>query len=354
MESTPRPAECLVGLDLEGGWHVHSIRHKHPKGTGGNFSVGYLVVHNDGREAYLKALDFTIAYEQPDYTRALQDLTTAYNFERDLLQKCKNKKLKRIVVPLDSGTVKAPGVLGPLANVSYIIFELATRDIRSEVAEWQEFDVAWALRSLHHSALGLQELHNAHIAHQDLKPSNVLVFPIVGSKLTDIGRASYMGTPSRNDTAPIAGDIGYAAPEQFYGWHLSNDFSTRFLVDNYHLGSLIFFFFLDCSATHIISLKLSKKHLKEFTNTDFINDLPYIHQAFHEALDELIASVKVKTKNGELSEEIVMIAQQLCQPDPRLRGDPHVLAEKYVRQYDLQPYISRFDRLARTAELKIL
>jgi serine/threonine protein kinase len=352
MEDAPRPSECLVGLDLEGGWHIDSIRHRHPKGTGGNFSVGYLIVNNDGREAYLKALDFTLAFEQPDPPRALQDLTTAYNFERDLLEKCKNERLRRIVVPLDSGTVKAPGVLGPLANVSYIMFELATGDIRSEVAEWQQFDVAWALRSLHHSAVGLQELHNTHIAHQDLKPSNVLVFPIVGSKLSDIGRASYMSTPSQNDVMPIAGEFGYAAPEQFYGLHLSTGFSSRFLVDNYHLGSLIFFFFLDCSATQAIRLKLSKKHLKNFTDTDFINDLPYIQQAFYEALDELSASVKIKTE--ELSEEIVMIAQQLCQPDPKLRGDPKVLAEKYIPPHDLQPYISCFNKLARKAELSII
>lgn len=352
MENGPRAVDCLKDLKLKEGWRVKSIIHKHPQGTGGNFSVGYLVVNKDGRKAYLKAIDYSAAFENPDPPRALQALTTAFNFERDLLAKCKDRRLRRIVIALDSGTVKVPGILGLSANVSYIIFELATGDIRSQVAQWQEFDVAWALRSLHHSAVGLQELHNAHIAHQDVKPSNVLVFPIVGSKLSDIGRASYMGTASRNDNLQIAGDIGYAAPEQQYGWQPFTDFSSRFLVDNYHLGSLIFFFFLACSATHAISLKLSKKHLKQFTHTDFIKDLPYIQQAFQEALDELSSSTNVKT--GRLSQEIVMIAQQLCEPDPMRRGDPKVLALKHVPQYDLQPYISRFDRLARTAELKIL
>jgi len=352
MENELRPAERLVGLDLEGGWHVDSIRHRHPKSTGGNFSVGYLVVNSDGRKAYLKALDFSAAFEQPDLARALQDLTTAYNFERDLLENCKNRKLRRIVVPLDSGAVIVPGIIGDLRNVLYLILELATGDIRSEVAEWQKFDVAWALRSLHHSAVGLQELHYSHIAHQDLKPSNVLVFPMVGSKLSDIGRASYMGIPSRNDVMQIAGEIGYAAPEQFYSLHLSTDFTSRFIVDNYHLGSLIFFFFRGCSVTSAITLNLSKKHLKNFTNTDFINDLPYIQQAFYEALDELSASVKVITE--EFSEEIVMIAKQLCEPDPKLRGDPNILAAKHIPRYDLQPYISHFDRLARTAEIRMI
>ena len=352
MENELRPAERLVGLDLKGRWHVDSIMQRHPKSTGGNFSVGYLVINSDGRQAYLKALDFTAAFQHPDLARALQDLTTAYNFERDLLEKCKNRKLRRVVVPLDSGSVIVPGVIGELRNVLYLILELATGDIRNEVAKWQKFDVAWALRSLHQSALGLQELHYSHIAHQDLKPSNVLVFPMVGSKLSDMGQASYMGTPSRNDLIPIAGEISYAAPEQFHGLHISSDFTSRFIVDNYHLGSLMFFFFLGCSVTSAISLNLSKKHHKEFTNVDFANDLPYIQQAFYEALDELRSSVKVITE--EFSEDIVTIAKQLCEPDPKLRGAPSVLAAEHIPQYDLQPFISHFNRLAKTAEIRMI
>ncbi len=276
MDNAPRPAECLVGLDLEGGWHVDSKLDPPLASTGGNFSVGYRVVNSDGRAAYLKALDFSAAFDQPDIAGAVRDFTTAYTFERDLLMACKNKRLRRIVMPLDSGSVKIPGITGVLSNVLYLILELATGDIRKEKAEWQKFDIAWALRSLHHSAIGLQELHYSGIAHQDLKPSNVLVFPLVGSKLSDIGRASYMSTPSQNDGKPIAGDIGYAAPEQVYRFYPSADFSSRFIIDNYHLGSLIFFFFLDCSVTHAVRLRLSKQHLKNFTETDFVNDLPYI------------------------------------------------------------------------------
>jgi serine/threonine protein kinase len=347
-----RPAECLLELELSGGWNVKSFAQRPSTSTGGKFSVGYVVENMDGRKAYLKALDFSSAFQQPDFTRALENLTTAYNFECDLLELCKDKKLRRVVIPLAKGTVRVPGNFGDLGNVAYLIFELATGDIRNEVTKWQKFDLAWALRSLHQSAVGLQELHLAGIAHQDLKPSNVLVFPVEGSKISDLGCASHKQIPSLRDKLSIPGDIGYATWEQKYDWRHSTDFSSRYLADLYHLGSLIIFFFLSCSATGAIQLKISRKYAKEFKNSDFLQDLPYIQHAFAEVIDELHASVE--SLAGDMTDEIIMIAQQLCEPDPRRRGDPGAFAALYRPNYDLQPYISRFDRLARTAEIRMI
>ena len=123
-----RPAECLVGLDLPDGWHVDSIIYRPPTSTGGKFSVGYHVTNADGKNAYLKALDFSSAFNEPDPPRALQPMVSAYNFERDLLAKCRERKLRRVVIPLSDGTVQAPGNFGQLGKVSYIIFELAAGD----------------------------------------------------------------------------------------------------------------------------------------------------------------------------------------------------------------------------------
>lgn len=347
-----RPAECLVGLDLQGGWHVTSIVYRPPTATGGKFSVGYSVVNKQGQKAYLKALDFSAAFQSPDPARELESLTKAYNFERDLLAKCKENKFDRVVVPIVDGWVKVPGNFGDLGNVAYLIFALAEGDIRSEVERWKKFDVAWVLRSLHHSAVGLKQLHSAGIAHQDLKPSNVLVFHKEGSKLSDLGRASHISTPAVTDKFAIPGDVGYAPPEQWYVWRNPPDFSARYMADLYHLGSLIFFFFMNCSARAAISFKISQKHAKNFTPSDFIQDLPYIQSAFVESIDELRKYVKESA--GDLAEEIVMVAQQLCEPDPRRRGDRKVLRTAYVPHYDLQPCISRFDRLAKLAERRMI
>ena len=83
-----------------------------------------------------------------------------------------------------------------------------------------------------------------------------------------------------------------------------------------------------------------------------ISDLPYIQQAFAESINVLRTAVEGFA--GDLTDEIIMITEQLCEPDPRLRGDPKARAELFRPQSDLQPYISRFDRLARRAERKMI
>ena len=118
------------------------------------------------------------------------------------------------------------------------------------------------------------------------------------------------------------------------------------------MGSLIFFFFLRCSATQALRLKISQQHNANFTNSHFIQDLPYIQNAFVETIVDLRESIYRQSE--ELTDEITMIAQQLCEPDPRRRGDPGVLSAAHIAPYDIQPYISKFDRLARTAERKIM
>lgn len=351
-----KPAEALEGLDLDGGWHVKERIKKQAKGTGGYSSISYLAINREGKEAFLKALDFSSAVQSDDISRSLLELTSAYEHERSLLHQCKDKKLRHVVVPLADGTAKLSDIFGELSRVPYLIFPKATGDIRSEVERWREFekrfDLAWALRSLHHSSIGLQELHGMNIAHQDVKPSNVLVFPDKLSKLTDLGSASQVGKPSKSDREMIPGDISYAAPEQWYSWSPSGDFENRYLVDLYRLGSLVFYFFADCSATDAVQLKISIKYGREFVRSDFSGDLPYIEHAFEESLSDL--RILVGEIAGDLTEEIVLIAQQLCDPDPRRRGDPSARAAKYRRQYDVQAYVSRFNMLARKAEYRMI
>ena len=201
-----------------------------------------------------------------------------------------------------------PGDFRELGNVMYLIFELAVGDVRNEIENWRNFDVAWVLRSLHQSSVGISQLHSINIAHQDIRPSNLLVFPIEGTKVSDLERASHLHTASDVDRLQIPGENGYAPPEYIYNWNWTTDFLKRYMADVYLLGSLIFFYFLGVSTTQAITTKLAMKFAGDFVTSNFEHDLPYVQQAFSEVLNDLNESVE--NVAGILSNEIVLIAKQ--------------------------------------------
>jgi len=216
MADSPSPAQQLSGRTLPGGWTVGQILERPPGGTGGHFSRSYLVKSSDGKVAFLKALDFTEALKKsPDPARTMQLVTTAFNYERDLLAACKQRRLSRVVTVLADGMVRVSDSLDGI--VQYLIFEQANGDARTLMDSGQQFDTTLKLSSLPHVATGLRQLHGLEIAHQDVKPSNVLVFPD-GSKVGDLGCASRKGNANPRDDFPVVGDTAYAPPELLYNF----------------------------------------------------------------------------------------------------------------------------------------
>ena len=69
-------AEQLLGIVLPEGWTVVERHRQTSTATGGNFSVGYIVMDEEGRRGFLKAIDFArilkSAGDQLDAPRALQ------------------------------------------------------------------------------------------------------------------------------------------------------------------------------------------------------------------------------------------------------------------------------------------
>ena len=122
-----KAAEALEGLDLDGGWHVDKRVDKTSKGTGGYSSISYYASNKEGVKAFLKALDFSSAFQDGDPTRKLHELTSAYEHERNLLHQCKDKKLRHVVVPLADGTAKVSDIFKPLDRVPYLIFSNGER-----------------------------------------------------------------------------------------------------------------------------------------------------------------------------------------------------------------------------------
>lgn len=343
-------AELLEGRELDGGWTVTERIERPTNATGGNFCVGYKVENEDGRRGFLKALDYGRAFSGGANTvDILKALTDGYVFERDLLKHCGASRMSRVVVSLADGETQVEGCQIP--NVSYIIFELAECDIRAELDSQTSGQVEAKLRSLHHVATGLMQLHSKMIAHQDLKPSNVLVFTEGGandrvSKVGDLGRATDASRPAPHDEYPIAGDQSYAPPEQLYGATPTEFYARRFACDLYHLGSLAAFMFAGASINSLLAMELHPMHFPRNWAGTYIDVLPYVRDAFGRALARIEESLP-----SSVSDELIQVISYLCDPDPDKRGHPSVrrISEN---PYALNRTVTTFDLLARRAAVQ--
>ncbi|HYO75124.1 MAG TPA: hypothetical protein VE010_01575 [Thermoanaerobaculia bacterium] len=313
-----------------------------PTDTGGNFSVSYAVERTDGRRAFLKALDYSAALRRRDAARVLQLMTESYNFERDLLDDCERRGMSRIVRVYGSGTLLEAD-FGHA--VDYLIFEPADGDVRRALDAMEEFDAAWALSACHHAAVAVQQLHTAHVAHQDIKPSNLLTFGRTAAKLGDLGRSSKRGVAAPHDDYPVRGDPAYAPPELLYG-QVDPEWRVRCQsCDLYLLGSLMLFLFTRTQATAEILRRLPPalrpaRYGGMFDGT-YDEVLPFVSNAFDEVADAFGSHLE-----GQRAAELVDHFRCLCHPDPDRR---RASSRRGQPSYDLRRLISRLDVLRHDA-----
>lgn len=335
------PAHQLEGEALDDRWTVGAKIPQGPSATGAHLSVSYHAHHVDGRVAFLKALDYSAVLRSRHVARLLHEMTQGYEFESRILSECRDKGMSRVVRIITNGTLVRPEYAHA---VNYIIFEPADGDIRHALDRMPSLDVAWALNACHHAAVGLSQLHAALMAHQDIKPSNLLVFDGgKEAKLADLGRSSQVGQVAPHDASRIRGDRTYAPPELLYG-EIDPDWSVRCQAcDVYLLGSLILFMFTRTQTTAEIVRRLPTPMRPRIWRGTYREVLPYVRDAFDEVAEEFAAQV-VGTGAAELSERF----RELCDPDPRLRGDPKERA-RGRNPYNLRRTISRLDVLRREA-----
>lgn len=336
-------ARMLTGKELADGWKVVQLAPRSSSSTGGTFSTGYIVESRDGRRAFLKAMDFAGAISARDPASALLLLTKAFIFERDLMKICGENNLDRIVQVLADGRFDVAEAPEPKV-VQYLIFELADGDIRSQAAISKRYDIAWTLRALHNISIGVFQLHGHQIAHQDIKPSNVLVFDDDTSKLADLGRAAMVGRDSPHESLSVVGDPTYAPPEQLYGYLHPDWVVRRFGCDAYLMGSMVFFFFTGVMFTPHLIGNLQEVHRPKKWNGTFHGALPYLRDAFGYSVDHFNIEI-----DESLKDDLTPVICQLCEPDPGLRGHPRTRAQ-VGNPYSLERYIALFDRLAKRAE----
>ncbi|WP_168676578.1 protein kinase domain-containing protein [Cellulomonas septica] len=339
-------ADALIGETLGGQWTIES--RLPPASTGGNFSVGFLGSTVDGRRVFIKVLNFDAAFRSADPTGTLQWLTEAYNFERDLVERCGSGRLSRVVMAYGHGTEQSAA--SPLPT-SYIVFEPADFDVRRALDLDRDIDMSAKLRMAHHAASGLQQLHGLGIAHQDVKPSNLLVFSEPSStrkhsKLSDLGRASDRETVAWHDSFTIAGDRSYAPPEQLYGEVYSSFAERRIACDIYQLGNLVAFIMTGVTINARLKMHLHPSYSPENWGGTYGDVLPYVTASHVAAVEDVETEIA-----HPLAREIASIIRCTTDPDVGRRGHP---ASRAAREpFALNRLVTELDLLAHRAELLV-
>ncbi|SDP90866.1 Protein kinase domain-containing protein [Rhodoferax sp. OV413] len=354
-------ASKLVNERLDGGWTVvEQLTRPGELGaedlTGSWFSFGY-VAEKGGKKAFLKVVDVERALADDGKTslmNRLKNLTDVHTFECDILDVCTKARLDKVVQILGKGEIPAAANAPMGIPIPYILFEHAEGgDARKLVSRSNKIDDAWRLSVLHQVAVGIQQLHSQDIAHQDLKPSNILLFSKDGSnaKIGDLGRASRKGTDTKHDLENWAGSTRYAPPEQVYGLIPEHWVDRREGCDLYHLGSLAIFLFTGVSLTSYYVSNISKDVLpKAWTGNgtcDYKTALPVLTSVFTSFIDNVCCALPEWGK-AELSQIII----SACNPDFTKRGDLNA-RKKQGNPIGIETFVSRFDRLAKRALVEV-
>lgn len=352
----------LSGTVIGNGWAVKN-RLANPRNpddkttekTGATFSVGYQV-EKDGHIAFLKVFDIVSAFKPgSNLLEELNIITNGYNHEKAILNFCTTGRMSRIVKILDHGDI--PVVFPIFGNpeyklqLHYIVFERADGgDIRDLFNDMDNVTDAIRFEYLHHIAVALQQLHMESISHQDIKPSNVVIFKNngKGAKLTDFGRALKRGMPAAHDAYYIAGDPAYAPPEQLYAHRAPDWRERREACDLFQLGSLAAFMFSGKTATAGIIEALPEDVRPQKWQGTYEDVLPIVQNAFAIFINSIKPSFPAWA-----STDLERIIELSCEPDVYRRGDPRARAQ-VGKPLGMDRFISRFNVLRTEAKRRLI
>jgi eukaryotic-like serine/threonine-protein kinase len=345
-------AHNLLGKKLKNGWEVIEKLEKLPGQTGSFFSVCY-TVKKDKEICFLKAFDFAkffhvsqISGESKSIVDVMSDMISAYKYERDLSELCKSRKVTKVAFVKEANEEMISGYSIPV--VPYLIFDLADGDVRKKLIYNNNLDLAWKLNSLHSVAVGLRQLHNINVSHQDMKPSNVLMF---GSetKIGDIGRSICEEMESPFGELVFNGDWSYAPPELLYKYYIADWKKRAFATDTYLLGSMIVFYFTGVNMNALIRQNMQNEISWEFWRGGFDEVKDYLIDAFHKAILEFQESIS----GNLLKNELKTLVEYLCYPIPEKRGHVKNLLTS-ANQYDLERIVSKLAFLHEKARFYLL
>jgi len=197
----------------------------------------------------------------------------------------------------------------------------------------------------HGICVGLMQLHSSGVKHQDLKPSNILMFSGDTSKIGDLGRAT-TGT-GMFSTPRHWGGSGYVPVEFYYGYAETDQEAQKRGADFYMLGGILAYVVSDVHIYGMVMGKVPDAFHPKKMQGGFLQALPALRTATFEAIDEVTAVVPPKIRN-----DVKELLLWLCEPDPKRRGHPKTLNEAGNR-FSLERIVTIADRVAKKARLGV-
>ena len=331
----------LIGKKTLDGWCLESAATFPADHTGGYFSQCFHVTR-DGQKAFLKALDL-------DKFDIMQLMTYfgEFKYEQDTLAVCKDGRMNRIVRLLEAGAIdRGVGFPQAQSKVPFIVFELAAGDIRESIDISKSIPIRWKFFVLHQTTLALMQLHRAQIAHQDLKPSNVLRFSDNTLKLGDLGRSTQRNRPAPHDGLPRPGHINYAPFEQRYSYEAPAEWAERRISsDVFQLGTLVAYTFTSIVLPSYMLGTINSSYLPNNWGGRYADVMPYLQDHLARSVMEISVDLPEPFRA-----ELAQIILDLCHTDPLQRGKfGSKNGQPNIGPLWLQRYVARFDILEKKA-----
>ena len=125
--------------------------------------------------------------------------------------------------------------VGKEGDTEYIVMEYVEgRNLKEIIREYAPLSTDQSINLGRQITEAIQNAHEHHIIHRDIKPHNILVTADGHAKVTDFGIARAVSSATVTHTGDIIGSVHYLSPEQAKGL-LSNEQS-----DIYSLGIVLY------------------------------------------------------------------------------------------------------------------
>ena len=341
-----RPAaEDLAGIIISNRFRLERRLHIGKQESGGNFGVGYIATDlNNGDRRFVKVVDFR---KRMHSLHELREILEWAEFEVLMHKAC--LRMSKVVRMVAHGQLAflEEGSSEPY-NFICVVMELGEGDIKNHVDYAPEGSGYWKLWVLREISLAVVQMERASLAHNDIKPSNVIRFASDGDrhsvKLGDVGRAVTKSGSGPFDDWIWAGDPRHKPLEVLYGYQEQEWQDRSTAADAYMLGNLASFLFAGASMTERVVNSLPPNLRPGAFNGSYRDIIDVIRHAWNTVLEEQIAPTFPEQSRDELSR----IIRGLTDPDPAIRGEPRA---RKTGSLGLDRVHSRLERMARQAQV---